>query len=85
MKLKLKHSSPLLSLGALGIVYATGSDSALMIAFTAIALMYAVFSAVYYAERIAHKVGEPLGTLVLALAVTVIEVALIISIYHVIR
>lgn len=80
MKLKLKHSSPLLSLGALGIVYATGSDSALMIAFTAIALMYAVFSAVYYAERIAHKVGEPLGTLVLALAVTVIEVALIISI-----
>ena len=51
-----------------------------MIAFTAIALMYAVFSAVYYAERIAHKVGEPLGTLVLALAVTVIEVALIISI-----
>lgn len=39
-----------------------------------------VFSAVHHAEVVAHKVGEPYGTLVLALAVTVIEVALIVSI-----
>lgn len=38
-----------------------------------------VFSAVYHAEVVAHRVGEPLGTLVLAIAVTVIEVALIVS------
>ncbi len=45
-----------------------------------VALGGAVFSAVHYAEVIAHKVGEPFGTLVLAIAVTIIEVALIVSI-----
>lgn len=39
-----------------------------------------VFAAVYHAEVVAHRVGEPYGTLVLAVAVTVIEVALIVSI-----
>ena len=39
-----------------------------------------VVAAVYHAEVIAHRVGEPFGTLVLAIAVTVIEVALIVSI-----
>jgi Ca2+:H+ antiporter len=39
-----------------------------------------VVAAVYHAEVIAHRVGEPFGTLVLAVAVTVIEVALIVSI-----
>lgn len=42
-------------------------------------LMVAVLSAVHHAEVVAHRTGEPLGTLVLALAVTVIEVALILS------
>ena len=40
----------------------------------------AVFAAVYHAEIIAHRTGEPYGTLVLTIAVTVIEVALIISV-----
>ncbi len=44
-----------------------------------IVLMLAVFAAVHHAEVIAHKIGEPFGTLVLAVAVTVIEVALIAS------
>src|SRR5262252_4304950 len=39
----------------------------------------AVFVAVYHAEVVAHRVGEPFGTLVLALAVTAIEAALILS------
>ena len=43
------------------------------------ALIAAVFVAVHHAEVIAHRVGEPFGTLILALAVTVIEVALIVS------
>lgn len=43
-------------------------------------LIATVFAAVYHAELIAHRVGEPFGTLVLALAVTVIETALIVSI-----
>jgi Ca2+:H+ antiporter len=45
----------------------------------AIGLMGAVLAAVHHAEVVAHKVGEPFGTLVLALAVTLIEVALIVS------
>jgi Ca2+:H+ antiporter len=43
------------------------------------ALIVAVFGAVYHAEVVAHRVGEPFGTLILALAVTIIEVALIVS------
>jgi len=43
------------------------------------ALIGSVLTAVHHAEVIAHRVGEPLGTLVLALAVTVIEVSLIVS------
>ncbi|WP_228370696.1 calcium:proton antiporter [Candidatus Korobacter versatilis] len=44
-----------------------------------LAIFAVVFAAVYHAELIAHRVGEPFGTLVLALAVTIIEVALIAS------
>jgi Ca2+:H+ antiporter len=43
-------------------------------------LMGTVICAVHHAEVVAHRVGEPFGTLVLALAVTIIEVALIVSI-----
>lgn len=39
-----------------------------------------VFAAVHHAEVIAHRIGEPFGTLVLAVAVTIIEVALIVSV-----
>lgn len=45
----------------------------------AIVLIGAVLAAVHYAEVIAHKTGEPYGTLVLAISVTIIEVALIVS------
>jgi len=44
------------------------------------ALIATVFAAVYHAEVVAHRTGEPFGTLVLAIAVTVIEVALIVSV-----
>jgi len=42
-------------------------------------LVGAVLAAVHHAEVVAHRVGEPFGTLVLAVAVTIIEVALIVS------
>ena len=42
-------------------------------------LLAAVVAAVHHAEVVAHRVGEPFGTLVLAVAVTVIEVALIVA------
>ena len=47
---------------------------------SAMVLIATVFAAVYHAEVIAHRVGEPFGTLVLAIAVTIIEVALIVSV-----
>ena len=45
----------------------------------AIALIGVVLAAVHHAETIAHKLGEPYGTLLLATAITVIEVGLILS------
>jgi Ca2+:H+ antiporter len=55
-------------------------DYGMSLALAAVALGGAVFSAVHHAEVVAHRVGEPFGTLVLAIAVTVIEVALIVSV-----
>ena len=52
----------------------------LIAAAAGVALLANVFAAVYHAEVVAHRVGEPFGTLVLALAVTVIETALIVSV-----
>ncbi len=68
--------SPLLNIGKLPLISpASLSSSAVMI----VIMMGTVFAAVYHAELIALRVGEPFGTLVLTLAVTVIEVALITS------
>lgn len=44
-----------------------------------VVLVGSVIAAVHHAEVVAHRVGEPFGTLVLAVAVTVIEVSLIVS------
>ncbi|MEV6798784.1 ionic transporter y4hA [Micromonospora rifamycinica] len=50
-----------------------------LVAVVAAFLAGAVLAAVHHAEVVAHKVGEPYGSLVLAVAVTVIEVALIVT------
>src|SRR4051794_41870292 len=42
-------------------------------------LIGAVLSAVHHAEVVAHRVGEPFGSLLLAVAVTIIEVGLIVT------
>lgn len=44
-----------------------------------IALLWATMQAVHHAEVVAHRVGQPFGSLILALAVTAIEASLIIS------
>lgn len=41
--------------------------------------MFCVMSAVHHSEIIAHRVGEPFGTIILAVSITIIEVAIIIS------
>ena len=58
----------------------TFSLSTLLVVLMSISLMAAVMAAVHHAEVIAHRIGEPYGTLVLAIAVTIIEVSLIVSI-----
>lgn len=57
----------------------SGADHAVFMLIAVMALLLAVIAAVHHAEVIAQRIGEPYGTLVLALAVTVIEVALILS------
>jgi Ca2+:H+ antiporter len=57
-----------------------GHGNVLITALEAFALIATVFAAVYHAEVVARKIGEPFGSLVLALAVTIIEVALIVSV-----
>jgi len=56
-----------------------GVVEALLVTVVAAFLVGAVLAAVYHAEVVAHRVGEPFGSLLLAVAVTVIEVALIVT------
>lgn len=42
-------------------------------------LIGSVMSAVHHSEIVAHRVGEPYGTIILAIAITIIEVGVIIS------
>lgn len=69
--------APLVSLAILALVTPQGAPLQLLFA---AALGTAIMAAVYHAEVLAHYLGEPFGTLTLALAVTVIETALIVSI-----
>ena len=70
--------TPVLALAAL--VAAWGRDiGPVVVTLVALVLVGAVLAAVHHAEVIAHRVGEPFGSLVLAVAVTVIEVALIVT------
>ena len=57
------------------------SPAGWLFAFLLLAILFGtVFAAVHHAEMIAHEIGEPYGTLLLTLAVTIIEVALIATI-----
>jgi Ca2+:H+ antiporter len=77
---------PALGMALFGAVAASGYEFApsavgwLFAAVLLVILFGTVFAAVHHAEMIAERIGEPFGTLLLTLAVTVIEVALIATI-----
>lgn len=69
---------PVVALVTLGLTW--GRDLGLApVIIVAVILGGVVLAAVHHAEVVAHKVGEPYGSLVLAVAVTIIEVALIVT------
>jgi len=69
---------PVLALVALALTWGR-HPSGLVVTVVAVLLGGAVLAAVHHAEVVAHRVGEPFGSLVLAVAVTIIEVSLIIT------
>ena len=71
--------APILALAALVVGFTAGLGAALPLV-GSIGVVAAVIAAIHHAEIVAHRVGEPFGTLVLAVSITIIEVGLIISI-----
>ncbi len=69
---------PLLAIVALAPAWGRDLGAGLTVAVAAL-LVAAVLASVHHAEVVAHRVGEPFGSLVLAVVVTVIEVALIVT------
>ncbi len=65
---------------ALGFTFTPSSAGLVFAVVLLVVLFGTVFAAVHHAEVIAERIGEPYGTLLLTLAVTVIEVALIATI-----
>src|SRR5450631_3115805 len=65
---------------ALGFTFTPSAAGLVFAAVLLIILFGTVFAAVHHAEVIAERIGEPYGTLLLTLSVTVIEVALIATI-----
>ncbi len=63
------------------ILYVSGYlDNNIFFQITAgVLLVFCVMSAVHHSEIVAHRVGEPYGTIILAVSITIIEVAIIIS------
>ena len=76
-------AAALVGWGLLALRFMASPDSAVSSVWFAVllaaALLACVLAAVHHAEVLAHRVGEPYGTFLLALAVTVIEVGLIVS------
>ncbi|TXK32796.1 ionic transporter y4hA [Pontibacter qinzhouensis] len=58
-----------------GLVY----DSSVLQIVASVLLILSVMSAVHHSEIIAQRVGEPFGTIILAISITVIEVSIIVS------
>ena len=76
--MKTSPSLPLWSIlsplaGWLLIMLAGGAQAGWLIPLLVVGLMACVLAAVYHAEVVAHKVGEPFGTLVLALAIVAMK------------
>lgn len=72
------RSAPVVALLVLTVVWGRQLP-AVFVALVALTLVAAVLVAVHHAEVVAHRVGEPYGSLILAVAVTIIEVGLIVT------
>jgi Ca2+:H+ antiporter len=70
---------PMLGVVALALTWSSKSPAPAVVVVVGLFLAGSVLAAVHHAEVVAHRVGEPFGSLVLAVAVTVIEVALIVT------
>src|SRR5437868_6340019 len=68
---------PVLTVVLLAATWAS-HEATVVLVLIAIGVIGAVLASVHHAEVVAHKVGEPFGSLILAVAVTVIEVGLIV-------
>ncbi|MFI5892574.1 calcium:proton antiporter [Actinoplanes sp. NPDC051513] len=77
-KIRWTNSVPVVAVAALILTWGRDLPPPLVV-IVALLLGGAVLAAVHHAEVVAHKVGEPFGSLVLAVAVTIIEVALIVT------
>ena len=55
-------------------------DDVLVLVATSVLIGAAIFAAVHHAEVLAVKVGSPLGSILLALAITVMEVSVVLSV-----
>ena len=73
---------PLVASGLLGLKFAhvVPADATYVLVLAGVLLGATVFAAVHHAELLALKLGEPFGSILLAVAVTVIEAGLIVSI-----
>ncbi|RNL56675.1 calcium:proton antiporter [Pedobacter jejuensis] len=70
----------LVPVAAIILYFVAGYDAGLFLKLLlAVLLIGSVIASVHHAEVIAHRVGEPFGTIILAIAITTIEVGLIVS------
>ena len=74
-------AAPLAALALVGLKYAhlVEANNFIVLFAASVLLLVSVFAAVHHAEMVALKVGEPMGSILLALAVTAIETALIVA------
>lgn len=72
-------AAPLLAIVAVVPAWFAHPEGVVVLGLLAVLLVSAVLAAVHHAEVVAHRVGEPYGSLVLAVAVTIIEVGLIVT------
>ncbi|MGI9186641.1 MAG: calcium:proton antiporter [Gaiellales bacterium] len=78
LTLNTRHAAIPIAALALFVVGLAAHPSNVVLAGFGIVLALAVLEAVRHAEVVAHRVGEPLGSLILAVSVTIIEVGLIV-------
>lgn len=68
---------PIVGLLTLAVTLVSGAEGAVVLSLVGVVLAASVLAAVHHAEVVARRVGEPYGALILAIAVTVIEVGMI--------